>query len=485
MLNNLKSFLKFNYKNHRILIFTILILFLRLLLNFDSCLLRRDIDFLPISGNPSAWLVNEGRYFCLIVNYLIENITKWTPLLIKHIFGKLPIIIYIPIFIALATSFKFNNYQKAIALILFLGNSAVFYTYDNLGPYFILVLFSSLQIIFLFRILEKKDSLLCFFMTSMFLLATHWISLLQCVLCIGVMIFHKNNVFKNKFNLSLLIILIITYLSFIFIVLQEILAGKLRMLKLSYFIINTNSLIFFLKSIFFAFNKMFSTLIGFGFSNNLLFLLLINFLFILIVFKIRNYLPKTKYNLLVILISSYGILYFAYSFANIFFNGFLIINWTIYLVFLIPFLVIALTTFITKIKNKYLQLGIIILLTVLNIRTGYIYRQESFNFKELQNIVTQNNSLKLPYYLIPTNIFHDYSVVLGNPTLGEERFKYNDFHNFPAPPFIIVISEYNELGQPLYNYVQYEHLLEDFLYKNNYSFTIIKFETFRKYIIKN
>jgi len=172
---------------HRILFILVILALVRLLAHVDSYLTIRDTDFFPHNiGEDLSVHYRGGRPLALWLNWLWSLVAGPDALLVKQTFAKLYVVLYVPVFLALARRFAQSAQAAAISLLLFLTGSVTFALYDALGPYFLLLPIVGLQLIFMVDAIEEKGPYWAFCLASFAGLLCHRNAIFTTVLALGL-----------------------------------------------------------------------------------------------------------------------------------------------------------------------------------------------------------------------------------------------------------------------------------------------------------
>jgi len=185
--------------------------------------------------------------------------------------------------------------------------------------------------------------------------------------------------------------------------------------------------------------------------------------------------------------------YYSYCFSiqlinKLFVNSFFY-SITIYCLPLIPFIICNIIYFLknslkTDLSQTIKYLLIVIIISI-NLFLGYSYRAESFDVINYSNILKKVDH---PSYLVPSfinkvmylrllnNFDHDYHNQIG-------LFKIDDFKTIKSPYYSFFVVEYKELGNPFYDYTNYENMLIKYLKQNKLQYLIKNYKTFKEYRI--
>lgn len=493
--NSINYFIDLFAKN-KLLFGIVLFLITRLLLNFDNYLTIRDFDFYPnyiTSLSGSFWNYYIYRPLSAFINFCFMKTTNANILILKHLLGKIYIIIYIPIFLTLCSKFKLTINQTTTALILLLSNGIIFAIYDTLSPYFLIILLSSLQLIFLLESIERKRSLLAFSIVTILASFCHWLTTINFIISLIILYHYRKPILRKKENIIYITLMFLINITISIKVIDWIFFKEIAMKTSSYmtvFFPQYSSINSFIDKITSSILTSIPLLLGITTFKSHLLLIAINIIIFLLFTNYFYYMKK----MIPLKIYSGLLLFFFFIFIiivqisnKILLNSYHY-NIPIYTVILVPFLIIIFVISTNKYNNSIKNL-LLILFVLIDLILGYTYRNESF---DLKNYILMSKSQKTiagkRHYLVPSFIER---VMLNRYPQGikvnndSDLFKIDDYKNIKSNNFTIDIVEYNELGSPLYDYTTYKKNLENYLIKNNYSFKKESFRTFTRYMIKN
>lgn len=486
------NYLKNLYKNNKLLLLFIFLLLIRLITNTDNFLTIRDFDFYPNYINKlsfSFWKYYIYRPLIAFINYIFMKLAHANILILKHFLGKIYIILYIPIFLTLCSKFKLNNTQTSIALILFLVNPVIFATYDTLSPYFLIILFSNLQLIFLLESIEKNKSLLGYTIISILSLFCHWLMTINFLITLFIIFYKKNKIFRKKINYIYIIVIaifaiIVSAGAIDWIFFKEA-SIKLNSYMCMFFPPYQNNFSF-IKQTIYSLLYIIPLHTGIIFYKSYLFLFIINIIVFPII--IKN-LQKTK-NLELKIYTNLHLISFTSLVLVIQISNKLLLNSyhynaPLYTISLIPFIIIGLISSSQKINKVIFYLFLIILILV-NIYLGYSYRKESF---DINSYITKNKILEnnIDHLLVPSFVE---KVMLSRYHLGKRinkdsnLFIIDDYRKIKSKNFVIDVIEYDELGYPMYDYRNYKKHIENYFSQNNFYIKKQSLHTFTRYFIK-
>jgi hypothetical protein len=136
------------YEQERFLLFLAGLLLLRLLVHVDHYVTIRDLDFFPVPFRPRLGMdYRGGRPLSLYLNHFFAGLVGPDALKVKQIFGRIWVAGFIPALLLAGRRAGLDTRGQALALVLVLANGIVFAHYDALGPYFLLMVLVTLQVV--------------------------------------------------------------------------------------------------------------------------------------------------------------------------------------------------------------------------------------------------------------------------------------------------------------------------------------------------
>lgn len=473
-------FFKDIFNKNKILFMIILVLLVRLLINCDNFLTLRDFDF--FDRNLSVFF-RGGRPLALFINSMVSEIIPGGAISLKHIFAKCYLLVYIPIFLNICSEFGQNNIEKSISLILLLSNAVVFTIYDCLAPYFLLTLLIGVQLIFTLEIINGNRSFQKYFIVTVLLFFCHFISNITFLITLSLIIFFKKYYFRFKYNLFLIAVLFCNMVfSFFAIYLWNQGGRELKSPQLINYFSDPDNTYLFIKKVFVSLIRLLPDVLGLSFDNIYLFILFDILIIIILIRVIKSYQKPLVFFSVSITLAS-----IIFVFSSYFFNRFFDIyihRHTLYISFIIPYLIIFVATFLGRLKTKYFLWSVVFIISIVNIFIGSKYRKEAFDYNEYNLSVLNNPDSHLRYYISPP-IFTPLNLKMYGKYLKNDKIcRTEQFPSTNEKEYIFDIVEYMEFGDELYLYSSYEKDFEKFLIQNNYAFNREQFKTFKRYTVK-
>lgn len=482
------NYIKLLFTKNKLLFILLLTLIFRLLFHIDNYLSIRDFDFFP-GKYLSLNIYQLSRPFCQYINYFTSKLLSLNIMQTKNLLGFIQTIIFIITASIFVNRINSNYRVKTNFLCLLFANPVIFVLHDTLSPYFWLIILSMLQFILIQNYLKNYKGLDLFLLISILAIFFHWLSIINLI-C-GLYLVYKYKKVKTIKTNSILIIICSIIIAGLFL----FLAAKWIFITELLFKYQNNQILLnkpypnlqtFILAILANLSSVLPFLLGLYNLNNIITIILGLFLIYHFYqyFKLNKKISTPEQYIKIII----GLI-FIFSLILQIINK-IILNSLhptalLYTIVGLPFYLYFLANYLQSLPYKK-HLLIISLIILINIISGYRFRQQSFD------LINYNQSLfylpkNIQHYLLPSFIDKSmylkfYKQSINSP---EKFYKIDNFKNIMDRSYILDLVTYKELDSPLYDYNNYENNLKVFWQDNKIKYKEYIYPTFKRFFVNN
>ncbi len=487
MLDDTRRFFRELVREHRLLLVLLGLALLRLLTHVDHYLTVRDLDFFPaeLQTHLSPGY-RGGQPLALWLNWRWSRLAGEDALLVKQIFAKAYVVLYVPIFVSMARRFGQDTRTAAVSLFLFLTGSVTFALYDTLGPYFLLLLATGLQLVFLADVVEGTEPFWKLCAVSVLALVCHRNGIVTTGFSLAVVAWYRRKALVEPAWNVLLGLALAAWVGLQlrgFLELDRDARGyQLDVHPPHLFDYRPGSMGDTLAAALQDLPALFSRLVGVDVGMEWLAVVAATVLAV-IVWRARGTARRVAYVFFLgcLVLAVMLVVSTRFMAADLFCQP----NHATYNSLLVPFLFLFVGGALSQLRSGWLRAGIIVLLVAVNLWTGYRYRGEAFDLPAYQASLEARGAGSSECRLIPSFVpdayFGRFSDGNGRrPSAADER-RWNDFTRIDDREFCVDVIEYNELGVPFFAYPALQHRLEEVLRAKDYRYVREPFRTFVRY----